>query len=257
MEVILVGTGTSQGVPVIGCNCHVCTSIDKHDSRLRTSATVQMSTGQTIQIDCGPDFRQQMLTNGISRLEHILITHEHMDHIAGMDDVRAFNFSNGVDMNVFASERTSKRIQHQFDYAFQKEPYPGAPRIVMQEIGEDVFSIDQIQVTPIPVWHGSWPVLGYKIGNMAYITDVNSIPSSSMELLEDLDVLILGVLHQKEHHSHFHLEEGIKVAQLIGAKRTIFTHISHQMGEHAEISAHLPTGIELGYDGMRIAVREI
>ncbi|KAB2817745.1 MBL fold metallo-hydrolase [Phaeocystidibacter marisrubri] len=256
MEVILSGTGTSQGVPVIGCDCTVCKSTDTHNVRLRTAAIIQMSNGLNIQIDCGPDFRQQILANDIHSLEHILLTHEHMDHIAGMDDVRAFNFSNRVDMNVYGTGQVLARIRHHFDYAFSRVPYPGAPRIVTNVIDSNPFQLNDVIVQPIPVWHGKWPVMGFRIGNFAYITDVNAIPASSLELLTELDVLVLGVLHQKQHHSHYHLEEGIKVAKLIGANRTIFTHISHQMGLHDEVSAELPTGIELGYDGMRIHVHQ-
>lgn len=252
MKITLLGTGTSQGIPVIGCNCSVCLSTNGHNNRLRTSAIVEVAENQHIQIDCGPDFRQQMLRENIQSLSHIIMTHEHMDHIAGLDDVRAFNFQAGVDMNVYASERVEKRLRHQFDYAFAESKYPGTPRINLHNIEHKPFELFDVLVTPLQVNHGNWPVLGYRIGNMAYITDVNSIPDETMEMLGGLDLLILGVLHLEEHHSHFHLEGGIHAAQKIGARRTVFTHISHRMGLHEEVNTQLPDGIELGYDGMQL-----
>lgn len=251
MEIIMLGTGTSQGIPVIGCRCEVCSSHALHDKRLRSSAIVRMENGLHLQIDCGPDFRQQMLTERVDHLEHILITHEHMDHIAGLDDVRAFNFGKGLDMNVYVTRRVEERLRHQFDYAFADKAYPGAPRIKLHRIAEP-FEIEGVRITPIPVWHGKWPVFGYRIGNMAYVTDVNRVPESSFELMKGLDVLVLGVLHRDHHHSHFHLEEGLEVAKRIDAKRTVFTHISHRMGKHADVSVELPTGIELAYDGLKL-----
>lgn len=254
MELILTGTGTSQGVPVIGCNCKVCTSTDPRDNRLRSAAIIRHND-LSIAIDCGPDFRQQMLRIGQERLEHILLTHEHMDHVAGIDDVRAFNFTAGLTMNIWATERVQARLKSQFSYAFSDAPYPGAPVIKLHNLLDEPFEIEGLQITPIPVEHGNWPVLGFRINNVAYVTDVNRIPTNSLELLKDLDTLILGVLHRKPHHSHFHLEEGIRVAKQIGAKQTYFTHISHQMGLAKDVANELPDGIQLAHDGLAIQIR--
>ncbi len=254
MELILTGTGTSQGIPVIGCTCEVCTSSDPKDDRLRTATLIRNPSGKDVAIDCGPDFRRQMLNIGQSTLEHILITHEHMDHVAGIDDVRAFNFTAGVTMNIWSTERVQDRLRSQFAYAFHSTPYPGAPRIELKDFPEDRFSIEGLDIDLLPVEHGKWPVVGFRIGDTAYITDVNGIPDPTMKKLQGLRNLVIGVLHRKAHHSHFNFEQGIEVAQNIGAQNTYFTHISHHMGRHNEVNKELPSGIELAYDGLRIPI---
>ncbi len=255
MELILTGTGTSQGVPVIGCECAVCNSSNPKDRRLRSAALLRADEHSGIAIDCGPDFRQQMLAVGQESLSNIILTHEHMDHIAGIDDVRAFNFTAKVRMKLYATDRVHQQLSKQFAYAFHTTPYPGAPQIDIHRIDRDKLEIDGVEVTPIPVQHGNWPVLGFRIGNVAYITDVNHIPESSVSLLTELDTLVLGVLHRKPHHSHFNLEEGIAMAQKVNARQTYFTHISHNMGLADEVSGELPNGIDLAYDGLRIPVK--
>lgn len=254
MELILTGTGTSQGVPVIGCDCEVCRSTHPKDKRLRSAALFRESDKEGLAIDCGPDFRAQMLQVGQKKLEDILLTHEHMDHVAGLDDVRAFNFTAGVTMRVWATPRVQNRLKSQFEYAFADSKYPGAPRIELCPLSNDALQIGDVKVLPIPVHHGSWPVHGFRIGDTAYITDVNGIDETSISLLKGLKTLVLGVLHRKPHHSHFHLEEGIRISKLIGASQTYFTHISHHMGLHDQVNAELPDEMQLAYDGLRIEV---
>ncbi len=252
MELILTGTGTSQGIPVIGCRCEVCVSHNTKDKRLRTSAIIRRDGKADIAIDCGPDFRYQMLRIGQSKLEHILITHEHMDHIAGIDDVRAFNFTAGLTMNIWATNRVQGRLRQHFDYAFDSNPYPGAPRIELRELNEHDIEIDGLRITPLPVNHGRWPVMGFRIGDLAYITDVSEIPEQTLGKLNGLNTLILGVLRREHHHSHFNLEEGIAIAKQINATQTYFTHLSHHMGLHETVNSQLPDQIAIGHDDLRI-----
>lgn len=251
MRFTFLGTGTSQGVPVIACNCGVCCSADPRDKRLRSAGLLEHE-GSRLVIDTGPDFRQQMLRENVQRLDAILFTHEHKDHVAGLDDVRAFNYAQQEDMPIFADARTLARLQVEFAYAFETPDYPGVPKLELNEIGEARFLAAGMTVTPIPVWHGSLPVLGFRFGTFAYLTDASQIPAASLELLRGVEVLVLNALRIKPHHSHFTLEEAIEAARNIGAKATYFTHISHLLGTHAAVSAQLSPGFFLGYDGLTI-----
>jgi len=254
VTVTLLGTGTSQGVPVIGCDCAVCRSDDQRDKRLRTAALLEVA-GRRVAIDCGPDFRQQMLRAQVHSLDAILLTHEHNDHIIGMDDVRPFNFMHWTDMPVYASGRVISELRRRFAYVFAEQPYPGAPMIRLEEISkEHPFEVGDLQVTPVEVMHGRLPVLGFRVGAFAYITDVRTISDAEQEKLRDLDVLVLSALHHREHHSHLNLEQALALIDRLRPRRAYLTHMSHRMGRHAEINPTLPPGVELGYDGLRIVL---
>ena len=247
-----LGTGTSQGIPVIGCKCDTCLSNNPKDKRFRSSVHV-IYKDIHIQIDTGPDFRTQLLNNKITNVDAVLFTHEHQDHIAGLDDVRPIIFKTGLAMPIYAQNRVIDRIRKVYDYAFIKQPYPGAPRIVLHTINNSSpFSINGVEVRPVPLIHGQLPILGYRIGKMAYLTDTNSIPDESMNLLCDLDLLILDALHHSKHFSHFTLEQALLQAEKIGAKQTYFIHMSHQMGTHDSVEEGLPRGMNLAYDGLEI-----
>lgn len=253
MRCILSGTGTSQGVPVIGCNCSVCSSSDPRDQRLRSAALFVHDDGTTVAIDAGPDFRAQMLRAKIRRLDAVVFTHEHKDHTAGLDDVRPFIFKQGRPMDIYATSAVSAQLRQEYAYAFSAQRYPGAPEFQMHSLDKHLpFRIGSIELTPVPVMHGEMPVLGFRCGEFAYLTDLNHIPDSSMELLKGLRFLVLDALHHQWHHSHFNLSQAIEAAHAIGAERTWFTHISHQMGLHDVENAQLPAGMELGYDGLEI-----
>ncbi|WNJ18898.1 MBL fold metallo-hydrolase [Pontibacter sp. G13] len=250
MKFTFSGTGTSQGVPVIACPCEVCQSTDPHDKRLRTSGILQSDT-TTLVFDTGPDFRQQMLRHQIGVLDAVVFTHQHKDHVAGMDDVRAYNFLLQRDMPVYATEAVLEHLKREYYYIFENAQYPGVPKLAMNLIQPDSpFEVGDMQLTPIPVMHGSMPVLGYRIGNFAYVTDVNAIPESSMARLQGLDTLVLGVLRHEVHYSHFSLSEGLEVIERLAPKQTYLTHISHLMGKHADIDPTLPEGVNLAYDGL-------
>ena len=252
MHLTLLGTGTSQGIPVIGCQCEVCRSSDPKDARLRTAAIFH-DESRHIAIDCGPDFRQQMLRNRISQLDAILITHTHNDHIVGLDDVRPFNFSLKRSIPLYGLEEHLDEIRKRFDYVFNVNPYPGAPRLNCHPIQPYVpFEIKGESIIPLPVKHGALDVLGFRIKNKAYITDTNNIPERTMAHLQDLEVLVLDALHHRKHHSHFNFEEAIEVAQQINADRTYFIHLSHHMGLHQKIDGLCPPNIHLGYDGLKL-----
>lgn len=241
-------------MPVIGCDCEVCTSSDPRDQRLRTAALISVD-GINLAIDCGPDFRQQMLRSRVQWLDAVLLTHEHNDHIIGLDDVRPFNFMNRIDMPVYATPRVADELQKRFAYIFSANPYPGAPMVRLHYIDkEHSFRVKDIPIIPVEVMHGHLPVLGFRIGNLAYLTDVRSIQPSELAKLQGLEVLVLNALHHKEHHTHLNLEQAVELAGQIGADRTFFTHMSHRMGRYAEINPQLPAGMELGYDGLEIWV---
>jgi phosphoribosyl 1,2-cyclic phosphate phosphodiesterase len=252
LKVTFLGTGTSQGVPVIGCECEVCRSLDYRDKRLRSSVHVQVED-QSLVIDTGPDFRQQMLREHINRLDAVLFTHSHKDHIAGLDDVRAYNYLQHVDMPVYGNADVLAQLKTEFYYAFEKNKYPGIPQLKLHEITEP-FSIGAVKILPLPVLHYQLPVLGFRINNFSYITDANQIPESTIRLLQGTHTLVLNALQREKHISHFNLEEALAMAARIGAEQTYFIHISHKLGRHKIIERELPKSVALAYDGLSIEI---
>jgi phosphoribosyl 1,2-cyclic phosphate phosphodiesterase len=249
VKVTLLGTGTSQGVPVIGCGCEVCRSLDYRDKRLRSSVHVEVN-GVSFVIDTGPDFRQQMLREGIQRLDAVVFTHSHKDHTAGLDDVRAYNFKQNMDMPVYGMQQVLDQLKVEFAYAFTEKKYPGIPQLKLHSLNEAEFEIHGVKITPLPVMHLKLPVLGFRIGSFAYITDANEIPDKTYQMLKGAEVLVLNALQHEKHISHFNLDEAIQVAQKVGASKTYFTHISHKLGLHKSVEKELPKNIFLGYDGL-------
>ena len=251
-KLIFLGTGTSQGVPVIGCHCGVCTSADSRDNRLRASVYMEHK-GVRLLIDAGPDFRQQLLRAQTGNLDAILLTHEHRDHIAGLDDVRAFNYINKSAVDIYAEERVHAALQNEFGYAFKEDRYPGIPEFELHAIDENPFKIGSIEVIPIRVWHAKLPILGFRVADVAYITDANYIDELELDKLGGLSLLVINAVRQKPHISHFSLNEAVGIAQKVGARHTCITHISHQMGRHADVEKELPAGVDLAYDGLEIS----
>ena len=252
MKITFLGTGTSQGVPVIACDCNTCLSTDQHDKRLRTSILLE-AEDSTLVIDAGPDFRQQMLREHVTRLDAILLTHEHKDHIAGLDDVRAFNYKSQDAIDIYSEERVQKVLKKDYSYVFSEYQYPGIPKMRLNPIPEHAFTVKKIQVIPIRVFHYRLPVYGFRIGNFAYITDANYIPEESKEKLYGVKYLVINALRKEKHISHFSLREAIDFVREISPKKAFITHISHQMGLHKEISKELPAEILLAYDGLSLA----
>lgn len=248
MKIIFLGTGTSTGVPQIACKCDTCTSTDVRDKRLRASVCVE-TENKTILIDCGPDFRAQMIDHNITELNHILITHGHYDHVGGLDDVRPFG-----NVTIYAEQNVISQIHTSMPYCFAENPYPGVPKLSLREISEESFLIDGIHIQPIRVMHARLPILGFRIGKMAYLTDLKSIDDAQLKQLEDLDVLILNALRIQTHIAHINIDEAIVLAQKIGAKTTYFTHFSHDAGKHAEIQKKMPSGIIIAHDNLTIEV---
>ena len=254
MKITLLGTGTSQGVPIIGCHCKVCTSTDPHDQRLRTSALVSVDD-KNILIDAGPDLRQQLLRNNTTTLHALLLTHEHKDHTAGLDDVRPINFLMKESLNIYGMQRVLQAIRKDYDYAFKTYKYPGVPELILNPINSDMsFMIDNIEVTPIKVLHMTLPILGYRIRNFAYITDASMIGENELEKLMDLDALVINALRIEEHYSHFNLEQALAIIKKVCPRKAFLTHIGHEMGLHSEASKILPQNVKLGYDGMVIDI---
>lgn len=251
MKVVFLGTGTSQGVPVIGCDCPVCQSLDYRDKRLRSSVHITINNTSLV-IDTGPDFRQQMLRERIKKLDAILYTHAHKDHIAGLDDVRAYNFLQQKDMPVYGTKAVHQQLQTEFHYAFAEHKYPGIPQLDLIEIGDKDFTIDSVTITPLPVLHYKLPVVGFRIADFSYITDANHIPESTFEKLKGTKVLALNALQREKHLSHFNLSEALAVASKVGAEQTYFLHISHKLGTHKSVEKELPDSVALGYDGLTI-----
>ena len=253
MKINFLGTGTSQGVPVIGCSCPVCISLDFRDKRLRSSVHIQIGKLSLV-IDTGPDFRSQILRAGITSLDAVIYTHEHKDHTAGLDDIRPFNFKQRKDMPVFGKLQVLEQIKREFAYIFSGKRYPGVPQVKTIEIDENPFSIEGITIIPIPVMHYKLPILGFRIGDFTYITDANFISDESLKLIEGTETLVLNALQRESHISHFTLNEAIEMAKKIGAKQTYFTHISHKLGNHNEVDQELPEGIALAYDGLQLTL---
>jgi phosphoribosyl 1,2-cyclic phosphate phosphodiesterase len=247
LKITFLGSGTSSGVPMIGCDCEVCTSASKKDKRLRSSILVQ-SANTTLVVDTGPDFRYQMLREKIKHLDAVVFTHPHKDHLAGLDDVRAFNFLNKKPMDVYADSLTEEALRRDFYYAFTDTKYPGIPQLDLHTITLDPFIVGDIPVIPILVWHLKMPVMGFRFGRFTYITDANHIDADSIEKIRGSEVLVLNALRKKKHISHFTLEEAIAVVQETGVPEAYFTHISHQLGLHHDVESELPEGIHLAYD---------
>ena len=253
IKVTFLGTGTSQGVPVIACPCAVCASNDLHDKRLRCSALVQAG-GKNIVIDSGPDFRQQMLRAGITQLDAILFTHGHKDHTAGLDDVRAYNYVLQRPMDIYAEERVQEVLREEFAYVFAEMKYPGIPELNIHTINETPFAIAHLQVTPIRAMHMNLPILGFRIGRLAYLTDANSISEEEKSKLHGLECLVVNGLRQEPHISHFTLNEALALIDEVQPAQAYITHISHQMGLHRQVQATLPPDVFLAYDGLEVIV---
>lgn len=250
MRITVLGSGTSQGVPVIACNCHVCQSEDPKDYRRRCSILVEQAD-TTLVIDTGPDFREQMLRAKVIDLDAVVFTHEHKDHVAGLDDIRAFNYRRkGEKMDVFATERVQEALKREFAYVFEENKYPGVPEVSLNTITSERFSVKNVQLMPIDLMHYKMPVKGFRINDFAYLTDANYIAPEEKEKLQNLDVLILNALRKEEHISHFNLSEAIELVKELNPKKAYFTHISHLMGKHKEVESELPENIKLSYDGL-------
>ncbi|MEQ8623706.1 MAG: MBL fold metallo-hydrolase [Vicingaceae bacterium] len=254
MRITVLGSGTSQGVPVIACECDVCQSQNPKDYRRRCSILVEKED-TTLVIDTGPDFREQMLRAKVKDLDAVVFTHEHKDHVAGLDDIRAFNFRRkGEKMNIFATEQVQEALKREFAYVFADNKYPGVPEVALNTINADSFKVKDIVLTPIDVMHYKMPVKAFRIDNFAYVTDANFIAPEEMAKLQNLDVLIINALRKKEHLSHFNLKEAIALVEKLEPKMAYFTHISHLMGKHEDVEAELPDNISLSYDGLQFEV---
>lgn len=251
MKITFLGTGTSQGIPVITCRCKVCTSADPHDKRLRVSVWIQTKS-KSIVIDSGPDFRYQMLRAGVQDLDAILYTHEHKDHVAGLDDIRPFNYLLHKKIEIYASERVQESLKREFQYIFSAVQYHGLPQLNLNTVGTASFTIGDLQVQPIEVMHYKLPILGYRFGDFTYITDAKTLSAESIELIKGTKILVLNALQRESHISHLTLAEAIELAQKINAEHTYFTHISHNMGLHADLQQELPPNISFAYDGLSI-----
>ena len=254
MRVTFLGTGTSTGVPVVGCRCRVCTSSDPRNQRLRQSVAIEVD-GTHFLIDTTPDLRLQLLRNPIPRLDFILYTHSHSDHLMGLDDIRPFNFRQRESIQAFASGPTARAIRRAFSYIWdlQSQIGGGKPQLELHDV-DGPFTVGNIPITPIPVSHGDWTILGFRIGRFAYITDTNGVPASSMRLLEGIDTLALdGLRPSPPHPTHFTISEAVACAQQIGARETFLIHLTHEV-EHAEVEATLPAGVHLAWDGMELDI---
>ena len=249
LTITFLGTGTSSGVPMIACDCDVCQSNDKHDKRLRSSILVQ-SANTTLVIDTTPDFRYQMLRTHTNKLDAVVFTHPHKDHIAGLDDVRAYNYFMQQPMQLYANELTAHAIKKEMHYAFAEHKYPGVPSLVLNDITNDPFMVGDIALQPIKVWHLNMLVFGFRMGDFTYITDANKIDDTEKQKIRGSKILVVNALRIEKHISHFTLEEAVSLALELQIPEVYFTHISHQLGKHLEINNQLPSHIRLAYDGL-------
>ena len=248
-----LGTGTSQGVPMIGCTCEICASENPKDKRLRSSIMVENDSARIV-IDSGPDFRQQMLRENVHYLDGVLFTHEHKDHIAGLDDVRAFNYLQKKPMDVYASLRVQEALRREFHYIFSGDTYPGIPRLTIHTISENPFHVSSFIIQPVPVVHLNLPVLGFRIGDFSYITDANFISEDSKAIIKNSKVLVLNALRREKHVSHFNLDEALELIEELNPEKAYFTHISHQLGLHDVVNSELPSHVRCAYDGLRLEI---
>jgi phosphoribosyl 1,2-cyclic phosphate phosphodiesterase len=253
LKITFLGTGTSSGVPMIACPCPVCHSTDKKDKRLRSSILVESDKTRLV-VDTTPDFRYQMLRADVTKLDAVLFTHPHKDHIAGLDDIRAFNYFSGKPMEIYANEMTQEVIIREFPYAFTDFRYPGIPEIRLNTIATEPFWVGDIEVIPVQVWHLKMPVLGFRFGNFTYITDASRVDEPEKKKIRGSKVMVLNALRKETHISHFNLEQAIAFVQELQIPAAYFTHISHQLGKHADVQTELPDGMELAYDGIVIKV---
>jgi phosphoribosyl 1,2-cyclic phosphate phosphodiesterase len=253
VTITFLGTGTSQGVPVIACGCEVCTSLDSRDKRLRSSILVE-GEDKVVVIDSGPDFRYQMLRANVQHLDALVFTHEHKDHVAGMDDIRAFNYKQNSPIDVYADTRVQTALKREFPYVFEEFKYPGTPQVTLHTIDLNFFKIGKIQFTPVEVMHYKLPVKGFRINDFTYITDAKTIAEAEKQKIKGSKILVINALQKQKHISHFTLDEAIAFAGEIGAEKTYLTHISHRLGKHEDISKDLPLNIELAYDGLKFDI---
>ena len=253
MFVRLLGTGTSQGIPIIGCHCPVCTSTDERDHRLRTSALVEVD-GVNILIDAGPDLRQQLLRCGVTRLDALLLTHEHKDHTGGIDDVRPINFLMKTPLNIYGQPRVMKAIRNDYSYAFGPDQYPGVPQLVLNPLQPEPFEVKGVEVIPVKVRHMTLPIFGYRIRNFGYITDASFISETEKKKLMGVKVLVINALRREQHYSHFNLEQALAIIEEIKPERAYLTHVSHRLGKYVDVSQELPKNVFLGIDNQLIEV---
>lgn len=251
MKITFLGTGTSHGVPMISCDCDVCTSDDPRDNRLRASVMVEVN-GRTIVVDCGMDFRYQMIREKVKNIDAVLLTHDHKDHTGGLDDTRVFSIKSKKALPVYGEDYALNHVREAYPYVFTENRYPGIPNFKLIEISPVPFSVDGVDITPVRVMHHKLPVLGYRFENFAYLTDLSSIPNEEYAKLEDLDVLVIDALRHRPHVSHLSLEEALAEVEKIKPKSAYFTHISHEMGLHHEVNGSLPENVFLAYDGLKL-----